>query len=191
MTTRDEHLPPIQDQLLNSDPSLLQLIGIAADILGVGEQVQKLLPSDRLRIQRRHRRAARLRNELREHMDEARSSLVIVRAVLARRVRNRAPAEYSVDVSVEDFPIYKKGLDWLHISVREMTNTAYELEAVSETVQSDAERYYRLSERGRTLIDSLKRALDGSPEATEALLEGIDRYLATSSSLLAEFEAEG
>ena len=94
----------LEDRRNKTDPSLLQLIGIAADLLGIGETVQRVVPTDRLRAQRRHRRINRLRLELREHIHEARSSLVIVRTVLNRRLKDRQPGDFSSICSGGRFP---------------------------------------------------------------------------------------
>jgi len=180
----------LEDCQNKTDPSLLQLIGIAADLLGIGETVQRIVPTDRIRVQRRHRRINRLRLELREHIDEARSSLVIVRTVLARRLKDRQPGDFSVFVPAEDRPLYEKGLDWLHISIRDLTRTAYRLEAASEPMPGEVERYYRISDRGQGLLEAVRTALDGLPESTEKLLAGIDQYLIRCSEILDLGDAE-
>ncbi len=180
----------LEDRRKKTDPSLLQLIGIAADLLGIGETVQRVVPTDRFKAQRRHRRINRLRLELREYIHEARSSLVIVRTVLARRLKDRQPGDFSVFVPAEDFPLYEKGLDWLHTSIRDLTRTAYKLEVASEPMPGEVERYYRISDRGQVLIEAVRKALDGLPESTERLLAGIDQYLIRCSEILDLGDAE-
>jgi len=69
------------------DPSLLDLVGGIAQVLGVAEQVQRFLPTDRLRAQRRHERVARLLGRFKEQLDDARAALRITRSLLGESTR--------------------------------------------------------------------------------------------------------
>jgi len=105
-------------------------------------------------------------------------------------LRTANPVTSLVFVRAEDFPLYEKGLDWLHTSIRDLTRTAYRLEVASEPMPDEVERYYRISDRGQSLIEDVRKALDGLPESTEKLLAGIDQYLIRCSEILDLGDAE-
>jgi hypothetical protein len=169
------------------DPDLLQLIGAAADLLGLGEHLQRLLPVDRIRAQSRHRRIQRLRGAFLEHLDDARSALRVVSSVIEKRVAGDS-AGFVVEIPASELPVFRRGLDWLQVSIRAMTRDAYELETITASMPEEVQRYYRMSDAGHTVLEQIRAALDGSAERTEELLQSIDRYLIRCSEIFSEGE---
>ena len=172
-----------------TDQDLLQLIGAAADLVGLGEHFQRILPTDRLRAQRRHKRMEKLRAELRSHLNDARADLRIVTSVVATAVPGREPGEFAIAIPREELPVFRKGLDQLQVAIREMTRDTYELESVAATLPEEAQRYHRMSAGGQTVIHDIRAALDGSSDRTRELLTSVDRYLARCDQLLEEGDA--
>jgi hypothetical protein len=69
-----------------------------------------------------------------------------------------------------------------------MTAAAYELETVTAGVPEETQRYYRISQGGRVVLDHLRAVLDGKPGAMPKLLDHIEVYLQKCSEMFAEAE---
>jgi hypothetical protein len=82
--------------------------------------------------------------------------------------------------------VFSTSLDQLQGAIRIMTKAAYELEAVTSAMPDEVQRYYRISQAGEPVLESLKRALDRGPAEVRSLLDQIDRYLTRCSDLFRE-----
>ena len=172
-----------------TDPDLLQLIGAAAELLGIGEHFQRLLPVDRWRAQRRHSRIERLRRNLLEHLEDARAGLRVVTSTVSRRVDSRGPADFAINIPASELPVLRRGLDQLQVSIRAMTQDTYELETVMSFLPDEVRRYYKMSEGGRSMLNAIRGAFDENGEKTQQLLESVERYLVRCAEFLSEEES--
>jgi len=169
----------------HSDPGLLQLIGAAADLLSLGEHVQRLLPIDRIRARSRHRRLGRLTVEFTGRLEDARAGLRVVTSVL-QGATPRGPGPFTVGIRGSELPVFRRGLDQLQVAIRGMTHAAYELETVTSDLGVVGTDFYRMSESGQVVLQSIKTALDDDAVATTRLLGNVDTYLTRCSEILEE-----
>jgi hypothetical protein len=172
--------------LLTADPDLLQIIGTVSDLLGLGEHIQRLLPIDRVRVQRRHRRISNLRDSFGKGLSEARTALRALATTIPADIPNEGSKQVGFALPASDLPVFSTSLDQLQGAIRTMTKAAYELEAVTNAMPDEVQRYYRISHAGEPVLESLKRALDRGPTEVRSLLDQIDRYLTRCSELYRE-----
>src|SRR5262245_56689606 len=99
-------------QTTQIDPSLLDLAGQALELLGLADHIQRLLPLQRMKADRRHRRIETGLGEFQEALDDARASLRIVRSALSSLDALGVPEDdFGIVMPVEEFTVYRRGLD--------------------------------------------------------------------------------
>lgn len=81
-------------QQSRSDPGVLELIGELADLLGLGERIQRFLPTQRLKVQRKHRRVEKLLDAFNDALSDARTALRVVSTTVDCHL---SEPEYAVD----------------------------------------------------------------------------------------------
>lgn len=184
-----------------ADPGLFELVGLVSDLLGLGEHAQLLFPLDRLRAQRRHKRVAKLRDQFRDALEQARTSLRALRSSVDATLPQSQPGETTrptlsqtdgpvtrFDMSLTELPVFLKAVLSIQAAIQRMTKAAYELESATASIPHEVERYFRISEAGTPVLRALRDSLDHGVSAVPALLERIDRYLSKCSDLLRESE---
>src|SRR5262245_3753982 len=130
------------DQQL-SDPGLLELVGELAALLGLAERVQRLLPTERLKVQRKHRRLEKLLTDFNDALGDARAAVRVVSTTVDRYLSEPdGPASFEVGgapeenlpriafaIPTEEIPVYRRGVKQLQVAIQEMTRIAFDLEA--------------------------------------------------------------
>ena len=188
-----------RDPTRRVDPGLLEIIGAIIEVLGLADQVQKLLRLDQLRVERRHRRVARLLDEFTERIEDTRTALRVISSAISSRfspvsadtVGNLTPlpaGAVSFDLPASELPVLARGLDQLHVAIRAMTKTAFALEAASSGIPEEAQRYYRISESGRDVLELVKAVINGEVRQVPALLTEAEGFLVRSSNTISERE---
>jgi hypothetical protein len=180
------------------DPGILELVGELADLLGLAEHVQRLLPTQRIKVQRRHRRVEKLLDSFSEALSDSRAALRVLSTVLNEHLSGEdslAPKAGAVDrdmprvafsVPRSELPVYRRGTEQLQAAIQKMTKIAFDLEASTSGVPEEVQRYYKISQSGSTVLRQIKTVLDDQPEALPELVRTIDSYLARCSEMLEE-----
>jgi hypothetical protein len=161
-------------------------VGIVADLLGLSEHMQRLLPIDRMRAQRRHRRISSLRSTFSDGLSEARTALRALTSTVPAQIPSEGTNQVAFGIPASDLPVFSTSLYQLQGAIRTMTKAAYELEAVTSAMPDEVQRYYRISEAGEPVLEGLRRVLDRGPAELHPLLDRIDRYLAKCSDVFGE-----
>ncbi len=177
------------------DPGLLEIIGGIAQALGLAEQIQRVVPTERLASRRRHARIDKRLQEFKSGIDDARAALRLIKTTIRGHVENLPSDAIGINVPTSEVPLYRRGLAQLLDAVKRMTNTSYELETITQNVSAEQERFYRISQAGRPVLNALRRALgeEAGLESAgqnmpvlEQLLDEVDGYLGRCSNLLEE-----
>src|SRR5436190_22054060 len=105
-----------------ADPGLLDIIGGVAQALGLAEQVQRILPTDRLRSQRRHGRIDKLLDQFKEKLDDARAGLRLIRSTVESLTAEIPANAIGIAVPRTELPVYRRGLQQLHRALEKMTD---------------------------------------------------------------------
>ena len=69
-----------------------------------------------------------------------------------------------------------------------MTKTAFALEAASSGVPEEVQRYYRISESGRGVLELVRAVINGEVSQVPALLAETESFLVRSSNTISERE---
>ncbi len=170
------------------DPDILQIIGAVSDLLGLAEHFQRIVPIDRVRVERRHQRIERLREKFSQSMEDARAALRVVSSVVIERTINLEVDQIAFDIPTTDLPVLSRGIDQLQRAIRAMTRSAFELEAVTVAMPDEVQRYYKVSQAGKPVLEALRRALSGEPKSLPTLLNQIEEYLERCSATFLEGE---
>ena len=152
------------------DPGFLKVIGIVADLLGLTEHVHAVLPLDRVRMTRRHRRVETLFQRFAKALDDARTALRVIATGVQHGLGRVGSADRGQDGEAIGFglpeaesALYRSGWDELLIAVRRMTQASLELEAVTAGMPEEAQRYHRISGAGRSVLEKLWAGRAGRP----------------------------
>ena len=143
-----------RDERRVCDPDILQIIGAVSDLLGLAEHFQRIVPIDRVRVQRRHQRIDRLRERFSQSMEDARVALKVVSSVVAERTINLEADQIAFDIPSTDLPVFSRGIDQLQRAIRAMTRAAFELEAVTVAMPDEVQRYYKVSQAGKPVLEA-------------------------------------
>lgn len=186
-----------------TDPSILGIVGELADLLGLAETVQRYLPTQRLKVRRRHSRLEKLLDSFNEALNDSRTALRVIATTVERHLAERgvAPSAESAlssrgevlprigfVIPREELSIYRRGIEQLQAAIQKMTRIAFDLEATSTGVPDEVERYYKISLAGNSVLRSLRHVLDDHPESLPELVSNVDSYLLRCSKMLEERE---
>jgi hypothetical protein len=185
-----------------ADPGILELVGELADLLGLAEHVQRVLPIQRIKIQRRHRRIEKLLDGFSNALSDARAALRVLSSVLNEHVSGGTAEELAPTAGTTDpdmpriafpvprteLPVYRRGTEQLQMAIQKMTKIAFDLEAATSGVPEEVQRYYRISQSGSNVLRQIKTVLDDHPEALSQLAKTVDSYLARCSEMLEDRE---
>ena len=116
------------------DPGILEIVGAVTQVLGLAETIQKVLPTDIVMVKRRHKRIDSLIKKVVSAMDDARMALLGISDSIKIGANDLQNNEHTMDISKSDFEILKRGTMQLHEAIKRMTNTAFELEAVTAAI---------------------------------------------------------
>jgi hypothetical protein len=183
--------PPVH----SADPGIFEIIGGIAQAFGLAEQIQRIIPSDRIASRRRHARIDKKVQDFKDALDDARGALRLIRTTIAGHTAELPEDAIGINVPAEEVSLYRRGLAQLHDAIKRMTDAAYELEALTDKVPQERERFYRVSQAGGPVLNSIRDVLRAdrteSPASApssrlELLLDEIDRYLAVCSKMLDE-----
>ncbi|MBI4600713.1 MAG: hypothetical protein HY721_02020 [Planctomycetes bacterium] len=179
-----------------TDPGLLELLGELLDLVGLAEHIQRFLPTQRLKVQRRHRRVEKLLDTFNETLSDGRAALRVVSTTVERHVQDSAeldtPRETGVPTASalpriafsmprEELPVYRRGIEHLQSAIHRLTKIAFDLEATSAGVQDEVQRYYKISEAGNAVLRNIRHALEDRPESIPALVREVESFLARCS----------
>lgn len=166
------------------DPGILEIVGAIAQVLGFAEQVQRVMPTDRLGAQRKHKRIDRLLKKFVNSMDDARLALRAISGALGPGASDLPQDVLNFHVSRGDFAILTRGVRELHDAIKRMTDTTFELEAIAAGMPDETQRYYRISEAGRTVLDDLMIVLGGKSSRIRETVDAAEHYLDQSARML-------
>lgn len=175
-----------------TDPSTLEIVGLVAEILGVAEHIERLLPITRVLVKRRHGRTEKLRDAFAGRLEDARSALRLIQSSVNQHLAN-LPSDFPPDtigfpIPESELPILRRGIEGLRSAINAMNKTSYELEGVSVGIPNEVDRYYRISSSGRRVLVRLRETLSGSPDSIPQLLGEVEQYLLQCSNSLRERE---
>lgn len=183
-------------QQSRSDPGVLELIGEFADLLGLAERIQRFLPTQRFKVQRKHRRVEKLLDAFNDALSDARTALRVVSTTVDRHLSDAehaadtlAPSKESLpriafSMPTEEIPVYRRGVEQLQVAIHKMTKIAFDLEATSSGVTDEVQRYYKISQAGNEILRNIREALDDHPESVPELVRRVEAYLARCSQML-------
>jgi hypothetical protein len=184
----------------HADPGVLELVGEIADLLGLAEHVQRMLPTQRIKVQRRHRRVEKLLDSFTEALGDSRAALRVLSTVLGEHLTDQeaevlAPPTANTDrdmsriafsVPRTELAVYRRGIEQLQAAIHAMTKIAFDLEASTTGMPEEVQRYYKISQAGSGVLRQIKRVLDDHPEVLPELVHAVDAYLARCSEMLEE-----
>jgi hypothetical protein len=169
-----------------SDPGVLEILGAIAEILGLADHIQQLLPLDTWRVEKHHRQKSKLLQEFDERIADARAALRVVSSAIEQYLSNAPPDTIRFSIPASELSVLQRGLEQLHAAIREMTRVVFKLEAITAGIADEQQRFYRISETGRVVLDTLRKAMNGDAQAVPPLLRDVDRFLANCSGINAE-----
>ncbi len=111
------------------DPGILELVGEIADRLGLAEHVQRVLPTQRLKVQRRHRRVDKLLDAFNETLNDARAALRVLSttiqpslsepdATTAPGASGERPPRIGFSMPRNESPVYRRGIEQLQAAIQ-------------------------------------------------------------------------
>ena len=168
------------------DPGILEILGAIAEVLGVADHIQRILPLGRWRVARRHRRIGRLLTEFDKRIGDARAALRVLSTAVDEHLMDAPNDSVGFAIPGSELPIFRRGIDQLHVAIRAMTNLVCDLEAITTGIADEQERFYKISEYGREVLDALRRTINGDVKSIPSLLKTVDRFLVKCSTSIAE-----
>lgn len=170
------------------DPTILELVGYAADLLGLGEHIKKLVPVDRMRAGRRHKRVNKLLDDFLASLDDARAAIRVITSGVNEPLAQVPQDSIGFSIKLDELPVFRRGVDQILQAIREMTNSALALESASTGIPSETERFYKISEEGRRVLEILRKVVNGQSAETSNLLQVVEKYLVQCSEALRKRE---
>jgi len=186
-----------------SDPGVLELVGEIADLLGLAERIQRFLPTQRLKVQRKHRRVEKLLDAFSDALSDARTALRVVSTTVDRHLSEPEQAAKGADMlaatsenlpriafsmPTEEIPVYRRGVEQLQFAIQKMTKIAFDLEATAAGVTDEVQRYYKISQAGNAVLRGIREALEDRPESVPELVRKAESYLVRCSQMLEQRE---
>ena len=168
------------------DPSLLQLLGAVTEVLGLAEQIERLLHTKPSRIEATHRSIRKSLSKFQRAMTAGRGAIRQINSTLAAQVTDAPKDTVALLMPYSDLQIFRSGLEQLQRSIRDMFFASHELEALSEQIPEEATRLFLVNEAGRPVLELLREVIAGSPEKIPELLEVPDQHFARCERLIEE-----
>src|SRR5262245_25005486 len=110
------------------DPTIFELIGYAADLLGLGEHIQNWIPTDRYKAGRRHKRVIKLLDTFDKALQDARAALRLIISAIQPWVAQMPDETIGFSIPAQELPVFHRGIDQVLRAMRVMTNASLELE---------------------------------------------------------------
>jgi hypothetical protein len=188
----------------STDPGILELVGELADLLGLAEKIQRYLPTQRIKVQRKHRRIGKLLDGFNVALDDSRAALRVLSSTLDAHLLEPGEAtsletvtpksdenlpRIAFAIPREELAVYRRGIEQLQSAIHTMTKIAFDLEATSIGITDEVERYYKISQAGNTILRGIRRVLDDHPEDLPDLARKVETYLSRCSQMLDDREA--
>jgi hypothetical protein len=127
---------------------ILEIVGAITQVLGLAEQVQRIVPSDRLQARNRHSEMDRPLSKFIKAIDDTRMAFRSVSSAIGESVSETPRDSLSFAIAPKEFAILTKGIHQLHDAIRTMTYITFELEIISSCMPDEKRRYYHISQAG-------------------------------------------
>ncbi|MGH8543121.1 MAG: hypothetical protein ACREX3_05705 [Gammaproteobacteria bacterium] len=181
-----------------SDPCILELVGELLGILGLVEQIQRFLPTQRIKVRRKHRRVEKLLDDFNDALSDARTALRVVSTTVDQHLSHSALSidaeaiapqggnlpRIAFSMPVEEIPVYRRGVQQVQVAIQKMTKIAFDLEATSVGITDEVQRYYKISQAGNVILRGIRNVLEDHPESVPDLVHRVEEYLARCSQAL-------
>lgn len=171
-------MPNDQSEPVLLDPGVLEILGAVTEILGLAEQFQSIVPTQRMRVKRRHARIEKLQDKCLRLIDDARAGLRILRTAGEGEFDEIPRGVIGVALPATEVEMYRRGLEQLQVAIRDLTKTCYDLEALTQGIPDYASRYFEASEAGRDMLQRIGDAFTEPTYSYNDLIEATERYLA-------------
>lgn len=166
------------------DPDLLLVLGKVVEMLGLAEHAERLLKTDRRQTRARHKRIEKEWNRFKTSLNDGRTALLAVQTTFARHFHDAPPDAVAASIPLSDFEVFKSAIYQLQSAITEMTDATYSLEALTSSISQETERFFKISEAGRPVLEGLSAIFSGRPDQLERLLSVADQYFARASQLI-------
>ncbi len=170
------------------DPGFFEILGALTELLGLSEHLQKLLPLDRRRMMRRHRRIESQKAKCGDAITRARTALRVLQAFAKKHMSKISAGTFGVPAPSSELSVYRQALGDLQRAVQDMTNATYELEAATLELPRAHEQYFQLSQNGRETLQKIAGFLSaqGPMEGLSDLLAEVEHTLERTWRLIFE-----
>lgn len=182
-----------------ADPGLLELVGELADVLGLAERIQRFLPTQRLRVQRKHKRIEKLLDSFSAALNDARVAIRVLASTADKyfgqvgespeKIKGADDEQLpriGIAIPTDEISIYRRGVDRLQVAIRSMTTTSFDLEAATSGVNEEVQRYYKISQAGNSVLRLIRHVLEDHPESVPKLLSEAEAYLTRCARAIEE-----
>lgn len=165
---------------------ILEIVGAITQVLGLAEQVQHIVHTDRLQARKRHSQMDRLLSKFIYAIDDARMGFRTVCSAIGESVSETPGDSLSFGIAPEEFAILMKGVHQLHDAIKTMTDITFELEIISSGMPDEIRIYYPISQAGQPLLENLRDVLYGNSNSLGSVVDAAERYLDTCASKIDE-----
>lgn len=180
-----------------TDPGILEIVGGLLDLLGLAEMIQRILPIERLKVQRKHRTIGKSLDAFGLALDDARAALRVLSSTLNEHLppSDIAPSSdhseeplprIAFSIPREELAVYRRGVEQLQSSIQKMTKIGFDLEAAATGISDEVQRYYKISQAGNPILSGISDVLDDNPEQLPELVRRVEEYLSRCSTMLEE-----
>jgi hypothetical protein len=156
---------------------ILEIVGTIMQVLGLAEQVQRIVPTDRRQARKRHSQMDGLLSKFINAIDDTRMAFRSVSSAIGESVSETPRDSLSFAIAPEEFSILTRGVHQLHDAIRTMTNITFELEIISSGMPDEIRRYYHISQAGQPLLEDLRDVLGGNSNSLGSVIDAAERYL--------------
>jgi hypothetical protein len=177
-----------RDKQPNLDPDLLLLLGNVAEFLGLAEHAQRILQTDKRRAKTRHARVDREWDKFKRALNDGRAALLAIQATFARHFNDAPTDAIAAMIPSSDFEIFQSAMGQLRRAIWTMTDATYALESITSSIAPETERFFKISNIGKPVLDVLREVFSGKPNRLEKLLSVADQYFIKCSQMVDERE---
>jgi hypothetical protein len=170
------------------DPGILEIIGAITEVLGLADYIQKILPLDQIRVERRHRRVQKLLVDFAKNLEDARAAIRVISSVVSQNVSGVEPEALRFKIPDTELPVLSRGIDQLQVAIRAMTKISFSMEGGLKGIPHEEERYYRISAAGLRVLDRLRSTISRHPEQLAELINELEIFLTGCSKQLSDRE---